>query len=268
MSAPTPCPRCGTPGSGNFCSNCGASRGALPCPACGHEPEPGARFCTQCGQALNPGAAPAAGAPDASSAAAGAGSGREGALGWWIAGLALAALILVVGYPVLTGADDGPPPSPVPAAAPGGAGAVDLGSMSPREAADRLYNRVMGAASVGDSAEVTMFLPMAIAAHDRARPLDPDGLYHLGLLHLTAGDAEAALATALEALEDAPDHLLNLGAAADAAEITGDAAMAQEYWERFLEVYDAEIASGKEEYDIHDGSLSEFLRRARASAGA
>ena len=265
MAQTSPCPRCGTPGSGNFCPNCGASRGQASCPTCGHTPEPGSRFCTQCGTPLGVGAAappPAAAAASPASPAAGAGQGSN--LGWWVAGLALVALILFVAYPVLTDANEGPAPAAGAAGAPAaGASSVDLGSMTPIQAADRLYDRVMRAASAGDSTEVVMFLPMSIAAYERARPLNADGFYHLSLLQRMAGDAQAALATAGEALEASPDHLLNLGAAAEAAEALGDSAQARDYWQRFVDAYDGEMEAGREEYQMHGTMMGELLQRAR-----
>ena len=56
-----------------------------------------------------------------------------------------------------------------PLAGPAG---VDLSSMTPREAADRLFNRVMTAVAADDSTEVVSFLPMAIRSLELAEPLD------------------------------------------------------------------------------------------------
>ncbi|MGO8969610.1 MAG: SPFH domain-containing protein [Myxococcaceae bacterium] len=47
----TPCPKCGTPGSGKFCSSCGAPMAAaLACTKCGGQLTAGAKFCGDCGQ--------------------------------------------------------------------------------------------------------------------------------------------------------------------------------------------------------------------------
>ena len=56
----TPCPKCGTPVSGNFCGNCGTKLvqeqpvqpQVTKCPNCGADIKPGAKFCTECGQQL------------------------------------------------------------------------------------------------------------------------------------------------------------------------------------------------------------------------
>lgn len=252
----TVCPRCGAGVSeGSFCSQCGASLTSRSCPQCGADAPPGDRFCTRCGGPLAEGAA-------------GGGAGMEeegvgdGNLGWWVAGLLLVALILFLLVPVLQpdrGRQVGPPGGGMPAA--GGAGQlgpapnVDLTTMTPREAADRLFDRVMRAAEAGDSTEVAMFLSMAIDSYERARPLDADGLYHLSLLHQTGGDAEAALETAREGLEEHPDHLLLLGAAAESARELGDSATAREHYSHLLEVWDEERESGLEDYEVHSAIL-------------
>jgi membrane protease subunit (stomatin/prohibitin family) len=47
----TPCPKCGIPASGKFCSACGAPLAAASaCAKCGGQLAPGAKFCGACGQ--------------------------------------------------------------------------------------------------------------------------------------------------------------------------------------------------------------------------
>jgi membrane protease subunit (stomatin/prohibitin family) len=49
--AGTACPKCGTAGSGKFCSSCGALiASASSCTKCGGQLQPGAKFCGACGQ--------------------------------------------------------------------------------------------------------------------------------------------------------------------------------------------------------------------------
>ncbi len=273
MAETRTCPRCGATGSGNFCANCGATLGARPCPACGNTPEPGARFCNRCGRPLNPAAEgmPVAAPVGTGATPPAAATNPNSAMGWWVAGLVLVALIVFVAYPTIQGKQSGSggqSAAAAPAAgAMGNASAIDLNSMTPREAADRLYNRVMSAAENGDSSQVVMFLPMSIAAYERARPLDIDGLYHLSLLQRTGGDAQAALATAREALDKNPDHLLALGAAAQAAEAMGDTSTADTYWSHFLEAYDKEMAAGRVEYQEHQNILPDYRQQAQAAVG-
>ena len=250
------CPRCGADASGNFCSTCGASLKQNPCPACGASPEPGARFCNNCGAALGAGRAPgmavaasAGSAPGASGARGGARGGgasraRAGAAatadgsepgqsqaGWWVAGVFFIGIILIVALPILR-RENTPEPSAAPAAgAPGSGTPPDLSTMTPQEAADRLFNRVMTAAEGGNTAQVQQFMPMAIAAHEQARPLDLDRLFHLALLHQTAADYTSALAVANEILSENSDYLLGLSAAADAATALGDTASARQHYQ-------------------------------------
>jgi tetratricopeptide (TPR) repeat protein len=197
-----------------------------------------------------------------------ASGGQEGnRMIWWVAGAALVGLLLIVAYPVLQG-DDGPaaPTGVAPSSSMPGAGAssVDLSSMTPREAADRLYDRVMRADAAGDTAQIFSFLPMAIAAYDRAQPLDPDGFYHLAVLKQTAADFEGALAAAQGGLAESPDHLLNLIAAARAQHALGDLEGARQRYSRLLEVWDEQQASGLEDYAAHAGQLPEFRSEAES----
>ena len=276
MSATT-CTRCGNPASGKFCASCGAALGDRFCNECGAKTDAGARFCNQCGKLL--GAASGAvsssgkGTPPsrdrgAVQVAATASGGRDGnRMLWWVAGAAMVGLLLIVAYPVLR-RDDGPtaPAGVTPSSSmPGtGASSVDLSSMTPREAADRLFDRVMRADAAGDTAQVSSFLPMAIAAYDRAQPLDPDGSYHLAILKQTAADFEGALSAAQAGLEENPDHLLNLVAAARAQHALGDLEGARQRYSRLLEVWDEQEASGLEEYAAHASQLPQLRSEAES----
>lgn len=254
------CPQCEAEvGDAGFCPQCGASLEPRECPSCGASAPPGTRFCTSCGSSLT---APAQAANQST-------SGGDGPLGWWVAGLVMTALIIFVIFSVLEpdrglqeqGANPG-------AAAGGAAGAgggdlgpapnVDLTSMTPRQAADRLFDRVMRAGEAGDTAQVVNFLPMAISAYERARPLDSDGLFHLSVLQRTANQFEAALRTASTGLEEAPDHLLLLSAAAEAARQLGDTATAQQHYAHLLDVWEDERNSGLEDYQVHSALLPQI----------
>ncbi len=238
------CPECQKPATGNFCQSCGAKLGGRFCSQCGGKLGPTSAFCSQCG-AKNP-----AGASGELRAAAAEVVGGQN-LPWWIAGAAMFALIVAIGVSMVR---PGPPAGPgatVPATPAGGAAGVDLSSMTPREAADRLFNRVMSSVEQGDSAQAQAFVPMAIGAYERAQPLDHDGLFHLSLLQRTAMDLEGALLTAESILQDDPDHILGLTAAAAAAEELGRADRAAEYYGHLLAVYDAQMQRGLQEYLDH-----------------
>jgi hypothetical protein len=139
--------------------------------------------------------------------------------------------------------------------------------MTPAERALRLFTRVQTAYEAGNTAEVQQFLPMAIAAHDMARPLNPDQLYHLALLHRSGGDNAAELAAAREALTLDADHLLGLMAAAEASQALGNRDEARQFAARFLEVYVSQRARNLEEYQQHASQLEAFQQEARALTG-
>ncbi len=237
---------------------CGAAVAGQPCPSCEALSQPGASFCIQCGGALGrrQGKAPAA---------------FTAKKGWWAAWGLLGGIAILVGLSVVM--DDGPAPAPAigPAnltpGAPSGASSVDLSTMTPREAADRLFDRVMRTASAGDTTGARNFLPMALRAYDLVDPLDPDGHYHISLLHGVGSDYQAALDTAERALEETPNHLLLLGAAASAASGIGDESLAGQYHQRLLAAWDAEQDRALEEYGAHSVPLAEMRQAAEAAGG-
>ncbi len=255
-----PCPECGEGAHGNFCQNCGASLGGRFCNQCGSKVAPGGKFCSDCGSGVLGGGASqsAASATRASSraslerkaAAAEVVGGQN--LAWWVAGVAMFALILFVGITMVRPGPAAGPTAGSSSAAPAAAGTPpDISQMSPIEAADRLFNRVMTSVSAGDSTAAQQFMPMAIAAYNRARPLTLDGLFHLSMLNRTAGNLEAALDNALEIVEADPNHLLGLAAAAEAAVELGELDEAEVHYRQIAAVFDEESQRPLEEYDMH-----------------
>ena len=243
------CPQCNKPATGNFCQNCGASLGGRFCNQCGGKVGPSAQFCNQCGHKLS-------GTAVASRRAAAAAVVGGQNLAWWIAGAAMFVMIFFIGLQMVRPAGPVAPAGGAPAGGGGapvatGGVAPDISSMSPIEAADRLFNRVMQSVSQGDSAQAQGFLPMAIAAYQRARPLTLDGLFHLSMLNRTAMNLEAALDNALEIIEQDPNHLLGLAAAAEAAIELGELDEAEVHYRRIFEVYDDERNRALEEYEMH-----------------
>lgn len=250
------CTQCGQAGDGSFCGGCGSTLVPLNCPSCNSENPQGRRFCGSCGAPLQ--RAPAA------PTGVGASSVPDGRAAWWVAGVLLVVLLSVGGWSLLSDSGSATPASAgFPAPQPGALGPapnIDLNAMTPREAADRLFNRVMGALAQRDTMEVINFLPMAIDAYEIARPLDLDGLFHLSLLQRAGMRYEEALATAQEALAEDPDHLLNLSAAAEAARELGMDDLAAEYFGHVIEVWDQERArTDRPEYDEHAPLLPSIL---------
>lgn len=267
------CPSCGAEAKGNFCARCGAALGQAPCPECGKTPPPGARFCNHCGAALGAAAAPrgpaapgGTAAPRRATAAATAatGDGDGGSnIAWWVAGALLVIVILVVAYPIYAPDRAAPPPAGTAGPAAGGAGTAGPLNMSMEEAAARLFVRVMSAADTADTAAVEQFRPMAISAYEQTAPLSEDDRYHMALMHQAAGDHASALPVAEEGLEESPDHLLLLSAAAESSLALGDTAAAVERSRHLLAVWDAETAAGRQEYLDHENLMPEIRERAR-----
>jgi hypothetical protein len=218
-AAATRCPRCGSPAAGRFCSSCGAALAGAACVACRAPLTTGARFCHRCGTPAG------AAAPSAEGASRGGG----GALPWAVAGIALLALIALVAGQRFGRTPDGGSPAAVGAAAPApfagaaaGARAPDISSLTPRERADRLFNRIMAYHERGLADSVQFFAPMALAAYQMAAPLDADQRYHLGRVGEVTGVPELATAQADTILRESPRHLLGLILAAGAARMRGD----------------------------------------------
>ena len=184
---------------------------------------------------------------------------------WVVGGVILVGVMLVALYPIFS------PQSknlvPPQQAAGGDASSIDLTTMTSREAADRLWTRVMTAISAGNTQEVVNFLPMAIGAYELAEPLDLDGKYHVSMLKLEGQDNDGALAAAEEGLELYADHILNLGAAGDAAMALGDTVTARTYYQHMMDVWDVEVASGRQEYELHKGIQAVLRRSAEALLG-
>lgn len=242
------CTVCQTETTGAFCPSCGAPADGARCRNCNSGLVPGARFCTSCGTAV-----------------------RESAsrLPWYLAGTALTALVVVLLAPSLR---PGAGPNVGPAAPFAGAGAPMANRAAPltgtpREQADRLFNRVMQAQAQGDNDQVAFFLPMAVLAYRQAGELDADGLYHLSLLETASGDPASGLATAEMILGTTPTHLLALAAAAQAADAQGDGAGARRYYQRFLEALPTERESSRAEYMDHAGIIPAYQEEAEKYLG-
>ena len=232
------CPKCqyreGTAGA-NFCSRCGGALRGPPCPSCSAPSEVDDRYCTECGAGLRvkrPKVA-VAGTPS---------------LMTLVGVIALVIIVLVVVQQTSKSGDAGATPPATPPGTLGPTSAVDLTSMTPREAANKLFERVMMAVEGGDQGQAQLFLPMAIASYDRIAALSLDDRFHLSLLHALAGDGASALAVADAGLAVRPGHLLCLAAAAEAALLLGDDAQARTHYQTLVDVYDEEIEAGLEEY--------------------
>lgn len=247
------CPNCGQPAAGKFCSHCGMPIVST-CPSCGAAVKPGSRACHACGTSLTAAVTPAP-------------WNAQTIVPW--AALGIAALALGVALVALFSrgnsaevpAPEFPPLSsmaPVPGQPP------DLASMSPRQAADRLYNRVMAASEKGNTAEALQFAPMALQAYSNLGTLDNDARYHVALLHLTTGDVKGARAQVDMLRKAVPNHLLGFMLEHEIAERSGKPDGAARAYKAFLVAYDAEIAMLREEYQDHHNTIERFRQAAQA----
>jgi tetratricopeptide (TPR) repeat protein len=244
------CPNCSTDSDGRFCPSCGTPLASAKCRACKAQLLPGARFCTQCGEAV-------------------AADGPASRLPWILAAAAIVALIVVLVRPAF---ERSPGPQTggagtAPFADAGTGGAPPPLTGTPREQADRLFNRIMQEREAGNTERATFFMPMAITAYEQAAPLDHDGLYHLSILQTAAGDYAGARANAERILADAPDHLLGLAAAAEAAGAAGDMQDARVFWQRFLDAFETEKDKPLQEYLDHARILPQYRQDALEVVG-
>ena len=138
--------------------------------------------------------------------------------------------------------------------------------MTQREAADRLFNRIMTASEQGDRAEALRFVPMAVQAYGGLPVLDRDAHYHLGLIHGVAGDRAKGNRHIAALRQAAPNHLLALVLEHGIAEQSGDRAAVSRIIATFAAAYDAEMAMGRPEYEAHRNTIEKFRAAAKTSA--
>lgn len=250
------CTNCGAEASGKFCASCGAPLQGAACGNCRAPLTPGAKFCHRCG------------APAGAAASAAVPSGVGSVLPWAVAAIALLALIAMVagqrfGRPPQT-VGTLAAPSGVPAAEGGGGmRAPDISSLTPAERAERLYDRIMGAAERGRVDTVRFFMPMALQAYAALGPLNTDQRYDLGRLAEVAGDAAIAGAQADTILRANPQHLLGLVLASRAARLRGDEPASLRYLERLGRADAAERARQLPEYLLHQNDVDIALAELR-----
>lgn len=227
---------------------------SIQCPNCGKTTA--GKFCSHCG-------APARASDGSTRVKAG---NVSPVVPWTALGISVLALIVALGAWFAHGERNAAPEmAAMPPAAGDMPSAVDLSSMSPREAADRLYNRIMAAAERGDAAEAARFTPMALQAYDNLGGLDEDARYHVALIYLVAGDVKSAQAQLDRLRKTAPHHLLGFMLAQQIAERNKNKDGAARAYKGFLAAYDAEMAQGRVEYQDHQGAIEHFRQAAKAS---
>ncbi|MGD2135392.1 MAG: zinc-ribbon domain-containing protein [Gemmatimonadales bacterium] len=190
---------------------------------------------------------------------------------WLLGGVGVALIaVALLAYSIgrsSTAAPSGTATQPTGGTAPFTGAPPDISDLSPRQAADSLFNMVMWGHETGDVARVTMFLPMALRAYESLGELDPDAHYHVGLISYIAADFEVALAHADSMEQQVPNNLLAVTLRYRVAQALRDEAEMREQSRRFLEHYEEQIALDRPEYRDHRTIIENFRVQAEAAVG-
>lgn len=146
-----------------------------------------------------------------------------------------------------------------PADAAPGIRAPDISAMSPRERADRLFDRIMRLDTEGKKDSVQFFAPMAISAYQMIPNPDVDARFDMGRISVVAGAIPVAKSEADSILAKQPTHLLGLVLAMQAARASGDSAGAASYRAKLRSSEKSELAKKLPEYDRHIADIRDAL---------
>lgn len=190
------------------------------------------------------------------------------ALPWSVAAIALLSLVaLAAGQRFGRARSETVNAAGAPETPPATMRAPDISSLSPAERAERLYDRIMGAAERGRMDSVRFFLPMAMQAYENLGALSIDQRYDLGRLAEVGGDATVAAAQADTILRARSKHLLGLLLASRAARLKGDSAGARGFLGRLAAAEPAERSKQLPEYLLHQNDIDEALAEWRRRGG-
>jgi len=226
-------------------SNSGPRATAAKCRSCDSATPPDARYCHVCGKPLHGKPTP---------------KRRDlGAIALYSV-IAISIVAAVAGFVFFASQSKvaQPPATAVDSSAARPGQPFDLSSISPRVAADKLFNRVMMAQEQGNMQEVMQFAPKPLQAYDLVANLDADSHYHIGLIHAAMGDFGKVRKQAEILKQLSPNHLLGLFLEHNAAEESGDRNTAAKASAAFAAAYDSEIKTGKPEYEAHRKSIDNF----------
>jgi len=181
-----------------------------------------------------------------------------------VGGLVLVTIVVVLAAQI--GARSGP--GRVAGAAVLGQGAAaaapDISSMSPREQAARLYDRVMRLHEEQKRDSVDFFAQMALNAYAAIPDLDLDGRYDMARIAMVAGALPVARAQSDTILRRDPTHLLGLLLSADLARAANDEPRAERMETTFVSVADRERQRNLPEYEAHSAEIESALNRLTA----
>ena len=255
------CASCGSRAEGRFCASCGSPLEGATCRTCASSLTPGARFCHHCGTPVGTATAQTQQERGAT------------ALPWVVASIALVALVALVAAqrfsaPTATRLDA--PINALPQAQLGEVPAdrpmeraPDISRLTPRERADRLFDRIMALHQRGRTDSIQFFAQMAIPAYQMLQPLDLDARYDMGRIAEVAGLADFARAQADTILRADPNHLLGLVLAIRASRLTGNESAATGFERRLLAAEVAERRRNLVEYTRHRGDIDAAVGVAR-----
>ncbi len=253
------CPSCGTRGSGKYCAECAAPLVSAGCASCATPLVAGASFCYRCGASVHA----AQRAPAVTDVTSPMRPVRSHALSWAVgvgAFVALAAFVVTQrSVEARASGDVAPAAMPSPLGDAGAVRAPDISNMTPRERAERLYDRAMMAKQEGKTDSATFFASMATMAYGQLDSPSLDDRYDLGRLALMSGSVPLARAEADTILAARPTHLLGLMLAEDAARAAGDESKAKAAHAKLLASTPSERRGTLPEYRLHAAELDAAL---------
>lgn len=191
----------------------------------------------------------------------------DSALPWAVAAIALVALTALVAGRNFRGArasvDQPVATADVEPPADGVVRGPDISTLTPRQRAESLFDRIMRLSESGKTDSVRFFAPMAIAAYQMLDSLDTDERYDLGRVGLVSGLSELARAQADTILARHPRHLLGLALGISAARMERNRTAESALEQRLLAAEKSELATGREEYFRHRADIDDALAAAR-----
>jgi hypothetical protein len=177
-----------------------------------------------------------------------------------VGGLVLVAIVVVLAARIGAGSEPGRGAG-AEVVVQGAAGAPDISSMSPRERAARLYDRVMRLHEEQKRDSVDFFAQMALNAYAVIPDLDLDGRYDVARIAMVAGALPVALAQSDTILRRDSTHLLGLLLGADLARAANDEARAKRLETTFVTVAGRERQRKLPEYEAHSAEIESALNR-------
>jgi hypothetical protein len=183
------------------------------------------------------------------------------------AGLVALAVIVFVGAQIGSrGSGADAPADRIPLAPQTVGSAPDITSMTPRERASRLYDRIMRLHEERKADSVTFFAPMALASYASITDMDADTRYDMARVAMVAGALPVAKAQADTILRADSTHLLGLLLAADVARAGNDRVKASRLEATFVSAAPRERARNLAEYAAHSAEIDAALTRLGAAA--